>query len=57
MAAELEPAVVFLPFYFGQIYEARCFPGAVTLRLTLLIELIQGVLDEIGRNGFQKIVR
>ena len=27
LAAEQEPAVVFPPFYFGQIYEARCFPA------------------------------
>jgi creatinine amidohydrolase len=56
LAAEKEPAVVFPPFYFGQIYEARCFPGTVTLKPTLLIELIQGVLNEIGRNGFKKII-
>ncbi|HOT90545.1 MAG TPA: creatininase family protein [Anaerolineae bacterium] len=56
IAAEREPAVVFPPFYFGQIYEARCFPGAVTLRPTLLLEVIQGVCDEIGRNGFKKII-
>jgi creatinine amidohydrolase len=56
LAAEKEPAVVFPPFYFGQIYEARCFPGAVTLRPTLLIEIIQAVFDEIGRNGFEKII-
>lgn len=56
LAAEKEPAVVFPPFYFGQIYEARCFPGTVTLKPTLLIELLTGVLDEIGRNGFRKIV-
>jgi creatinine amidohydrolase len=55
-AAEREAAVVFPPFYFGQIYEARCFPGAVTLKPTLLIEVIQGVFDEIGRNGFRKII-
>ena len=55
-AAEIEPAVVFPPFYFGQIYEARCFPGTIMLRPTLLIELLQGVFDEIGRNGFDKIV-
>jgi creatinine amidohydrolase len=55
-AAEKEPAVVFPPFYFGQIYEARCFPGTLTIRPTLLIELIQGVFDEIGRNGLKKIV-
>ena len=29
LAAAREPAVVFPPFYFGQIYEARCFPGTV----------------------------
>lgn len=56
LAAEKEPAVVFPPFYFGQIYEARCFPGAITLKPTLLIELIQAVFDEIGRNGFNKII-
>jgi creatinine amidohydrolase len=56
LAAEKEPAVVFPPFYFGQIYEARCFPGTVTVRPTLLLELVQGVLDEIGRNGFKKVI-
>ncbi len=56
LAAEKEPAVVFPPFYFGQIYEARCFPGAVTLRPALLLELLFSVLDEIGRNGFRKII-
>ena len=56
LAAEREPAVVFPPFYFGQINEARCFPGTLTLKPTLLIELIQSVFDEIGRNGFKKII-
>jgi len=56
LAAEKEPAVVFPPFYFGQIYEARCFPGTVTIKPTLLLELIQSMFDEIGRNGFKKIV-
>jgi creatinine amidohydrolase len=56
LAAEKEPAVVFPPFYFGQIYEARCFPGTVTIKPAFLLELIQGVFDEIGRNGFKKIV-
>jgi creatinine amidohydrolase len=56
LAAEKEPAIVFPPFYFGQIYEAKCFPGTLTLKPSLLIELIQGVLDEIGRNGIKKII-
>lgn len=56
LAAEKEPAVVFPPFYFGQIYEARCFPGTFTVRPALLLELVQSVMDEIGRNGFKKII-
>lgn len=56
LAAERVPAVVFPPFYFGQIYEARAFPGAVALRPALLLELYGAVLDEIARNGFRKIV-
>jgi len=56
LAAEQEPAVVFPPFYFGQIYEARCFPGALAIKPALLLELIIAVLDDIGRNGFKKIV-
>jgi creatinine amidohydrolase len=56
LAAEIEPVVVFPPFYFGQIYEAKCFPGTLTLKPTLLMELFFNVLDEIGRNGFKKII-
>jgi creatinine amidohydrolase len=56
LAAEQEPAVVFPPFYFGQIYEARCFPGTITIRPRVLMELVQDVFDEIGRNGFEKII-
>ena len=56
LAAKKEKAVVFPSFYFGQIYEARCFPGTVTLPPKLLIDLILSVLDEIGRNGFRKII-
>ena len=52
LAAEREPAVVFPPFYFGQISEGRCYPGCLTLKPTLLLDLIEGVCDEIGRNGF-----
>ena len=56
LAAAKEAAVVFPPFYFGQIYEGRCFPGTVAIKPGLLLELVLGVLDEIGRNGFAKIV-
>lgn len=56
LAAQREPAVVFPPFYFGQIYEARCFPGTIALKPALLLKVADNVLDEIGRNGFRKII-
>jgi len=56
LAAEKAPAVVFPPYYFGQIHEARCFPGTVTTPPMLTFELLAAVCDEIGRNGFTKII-
>jgi creatinine amidohydrolase len=56
LAAEKEKAVVFPNFFFGQIFEARCFPGTVTLPPKLLLDLFLSLLDEIGRNGFRKII-
>lgn len=56
MAASREPAVVFPPFYYGQIYEARCFPGTLAIPPATLTSVIVDTLDEIGRNGFRKIV-
>jgi len=56
LAAEKEPAVVFPPYYFGQVHESRPFPGAVTLPPVLTLELLLAVCDEIARNGFRKII-
>jgi creatinine amidohydrolase len=55
-AAEKEPAVVFPPFYWGQIYEAKHHPGTITLPPTFLLDFLLHTLDEIGRNGFEKII-
>lgn len=56
LAAEKEPAVVFPQFYFGQIYEAQHMQGTVAIKPDLLLQLIENVCDEIGRNGFRKIL-
>ena len=56
LAAEKEPAVVFPPHYFGQIQGARNAPGAVALTPVLTLQLLMSVCDEIGRNGFRKII-
>jgi creatinine amidohydrolase len=55
-AALKEPAVVFPPFMFAQINEARHVLGTVALSPALLLELLTAVCDEIARNGFKKIV-
>ena len=56
LAAEREPAVVFPPYYFGQIHEARHVPGTIAVDGTLLLQLLRNVCDEIARNGLDRIV-
>ena len=56
LAAQREPAVVFPAFYFGQIYEARHFPGTLAIKPSLLTKLLENVCNEIARNGFDKIL-
>lgn len=55
-AAAQEYAVVFPPYYFGQIAEARHQPGTVAYPAHLQMELLQATTDEMGRNGCKKIV-
>ena len=55
-AAEIEPAMVF-PFHFlGRINEARHQPGTIALKFELLLPVLESICDEIGRNGFSKIL-
>lgn len=55
-AAKKEYAVVFPEYYFGQIYEAKHLPGTFALPSELVWDLLQATVDEIGRNGFKKII-
>jgi creatinine amidohydrolase len=55
-ATKKEYAVVFPDYFYGQIYEAKHQPGTFALPSTLVLELLQATCDEIGRNGFNKIV-
>lgn len=55
-ASKIEPCVVFPAYYFGSINEATCFSGAVNLSSNLALNLLEEICDEIGRNGFSKIV-
>jgi creatinine amidohydrolase len=55
-AAKREYAVVFPDYFYGQINEARHQPGTFSLPPAVVWELLQATCDEIGRNGFDKIV-
>jgi creatinine amidohydrolase len=55
-AADQEPAIVFPTYPFGKIYVAKPHAGAFVTPPELLFPLLEATLDEIGRNGFSKIL-
>jgi creatinine amidohydrolase len=55
-AVKEEYAVVFPPYYVGQINEARHQPGVIAYSPDLIWKMLQETCDEISRNGFEKII-
>ena len=55
-AAEKEYTVVFPWYYFSQINEARHQPGTIAYSPELIWNVLQETLDELNRNGFDKII-
>lgn len=55
-AAELEYALIFPEFYFGQIYEARHQPGTVAYSPELVWKMLEESCEEMSRNGIKKII-
>jgi creatinine amidohydrolase len=55
-AAGQEYAVIFPPYYFGQIAEARQQPGTVSYSMNMQLNLLQETTDEMARNGCKKII-
>lgn len=55
-AAEIEPAVVFPPYYLMQVHEAACFTGTVNFPQAFAIEAFGLLLKSIAANGFKKIL-
>jgi creatinine amidohydrolase len=55
-ATKQEYAVVFPDYFYGQIYEAKHQPGTFALPSRLVWDLLDATVEEIGRNGFKKIV-
>lgn len=55
-AAEKEYTIIFPPFYFGQIYEAKQQPGTMAYSRETVMAVLQETCDEIHRNGITKII-
>lgn len=55
-AAAKEYTVVFPWYYFSQINEARQQPGTISYSPELIWKVLQETLDELNRNGFDKII-
>ncbi len=55
-AAEVEYAIVFPEYYFGQIFEAKHEAGTIAYSRELQLKLLQETTDEMARNGCKKIV-
>lgn len=56
MAAKQEYAVVFPDYFYGQVYEAKQQPGTFALPSRVVWDLLEATVEEIARNGFDKIV-
>lgn len=56
MAAEMEYAVVFPPYYVGQIFEAKHQPGTIAYSNDLMWQMLEETCEELSRNGLKKII-
>lgn len=55
-AAEKEYAVVFPPYYTGQIFEAKHQPGTIAYSNDLMWKMLEETCAELARNGLKKII-
>ena len=55
-ATKSEYAVVFPDYFYGQINEAKQQYGTFSLPSKLTMELLEATCQEIGRNGFKRII-
>jgi Uncharacterized protein, putative amidase len=55
-AAKKDYAVVFPPYFTGQIFEARHQPGAMAYSTDLMWKMLDETCTELSRNGLKKII-
>ncbi len=56
MATKEEYAVVFPDYFYGQVNEARQQFGTFSIPSKLAMELLEATCQELGRNGFKRIL-
>jgi creatinine amidohydrolase len=56
LAAAQEYVIVFPPYYFSQIFEARHQPGTIAYSEKMIFDLLQETCAELSRNGIKKII-
>ena len=55
-AAAKEYAIVFPPYFTGQIFEARHQPGTISYSNDLMWKMLEETCRELSRNGLKKII-
>ncbi|MCX6330069.1 MAG: creatininase family protein, partial [Bacteroidia bacterium] len=55
-AVEKEYAIVFPPYFTGQIFEAKHQPGAIAYSTELMWKMLDETCNELSRNGLKKII-
>jgi creatinine amidohydrolase len=55
-AAGKEYAVVFPPYFVGQIFEAKHQPGSIAYSVDLMWKMLEETCKELSRNGLKKII-
>ena len=55
-AAKKEYAIVFPPYFMGQIFEAKHQAGALAYSNELLWKMLEETCNELSRNGIKKII-
>ena len=55
-AAKTEYAIVYPPYYVGQIFEAKHQPGTIAYSNELMWKMLEETCAELSRNGIKKII-
>ncbi len=55
-AAGVEYAIVFPPYFVGQIFEAKHQPGTIAYGSRMMLDFLQQTCDELARNGLKRII-